>query len=107
MTEPEVTYPVQAPGLSHVECAEGSRRDPDESLAQPCHVCGHFSCRRGPQGPVPCESCAILAYVRTVLGSNIASTVNLLEQLTGTTEKLTKTVLDLSGRIERASSFPI
>lgn len=107
MTIPDVTFPAANPDVAHIECADGSKRDPNESLGQPCHVCGHFACRIGPQGPVPCESCWTLRYIRTLLGSNITETIGLVETLTNALETQGRQLEELRARLDRANSFPI
>ena len=101
------TFPPPLPDIAHIECAAGSRRDPAENLGQPCHVCEHWACRLGPTGPVPCESCQLVVYVRRIGGNVTAGAVDVVGQLGAQVTELTRRVGDLQGRIDRANSFPI
>lgn len=107
VTLPDVEFPAPNIGATHIECAAGSQRDPDESLAQPCHVCGHFACRIGPHGPIPCETCGLTVYVRTVAGNIVGGAADVVGQLRTQVANLTRRVDELEGRVYRASSFPI
>ena len=62
----DVVFPRPNPSINNIECKDGSQRDPDESLSQPCHVCGHVGCRIGPDGPYPCEVCNLVVYARAM-----------------------------------------
>lgn len=105
--DPTVTFPPLLPDIAHVECAAGSRRDPDEALAQPCHVCGHYACRIGPQGPVPCETCGLVVFIRRTFGDRANDATNLVERIGGRLDVLERGQQELQSRIARATAFPI
>lgn len=61
-----VKFPHPNPNINHIECAEASQRDVDDSRLLPCPVCGHTTCGWGPDGPLPCEMCSMVIYVRAI-----------------------------------------
>lgn len=74
-------YPPENENITYIECAKGSRRTPDETLSQPCHACGHTSCRIGPQGPLPCDACRLIVYVRGIYDSSTGGLGSVVGQL--------------------------
>lgn len=99
-------FPAANESIAHIECAAGSQRTPDESLSQPCHVCGHTACRIGPKGPVPCESCLIYIYVRGIFDQAAGGTGS-LQHLTDLVAHLDARQTLLERRINTADTFPI
>lgn len=107
MSNPDVTFPPARIDIAHVECAAGSQRDPSESLGQPCHVCGHWACRIGPTGPVPCESCQLVVYVRRIARDTSLNAIDTIGELRTAIVELNRRFDELKARVDRANAFPI
>ena len=100
MTLPDIQFPDSSPDQAHIECVRGSQRLPDESLAQPCHVCGHFACRIGPQGPVPCESCTLHAMIRQAYDPGAGDPSSLVARVENRLDALDQQVALLFAEVE-------
>jgi hypothetical protein len=96
-------FPPVDPASTGTQCAAGSQRYPDESLTGPCHACGHFACRLGPKGPVPCEVCGVMVRLRAFAGDNTEAATTALRRLAELQQRFDA----LEQRVIRATAFPI